>query len=81
MADPGDLQSVRETIEEVDRQILAHLKRRMALVEAVARTKIEAAAPFRDRAREEQVLQRVRHHAVHLGLDAHEIERLYRLIM
>ncbi len=81
MPEPKDLQSVRETIEDVDRQILAHLKHRMALVEAVARTKIEAAAPFRDRAREEQVLQRVRHHAVQLGLDAHEIERLYRLIM
>jgi len=76
-----DLQSVRESIEEVDRQILACLKRRMALVEAIAQTKIDAAAPFRDRAREEQVLQRVRHHAVQLGLDAHEIERLYRSIM
>lgn len=76
-----DLQGIREAIESVDREILAALKRRMDLVEQVARAKIESAAPFRDRQREEQIIGRIRHAAAELGLDAHEIERLYRDIM
>jgi chorismate mutase/prephenate dehydratase len=76
-----DLQAIREAIEGVDREILAALKRRMDLVEQVARAKLESAAPFRDRRREEQVIGRIRHAAAELGLDAHEIERLYRDIM
>src|SRR5438445_8306496 len=81
MPDPRDLQTIREAIEAVDQEILALLKRRMALVEEVAHAKLESASPFRDRRREEQVLQRIRHLAAQMGLDAHEIERLYRQVM
>ncbi|HJX27415.1 MAG TPA: prephenate dehydratase, partial [Thermoanaerobaculia bacterium] len=76
-----DLQSLREAIEDADRDLLASLRRRMDLVEEVVRAKLDAASPFRDPAREEQVLQRVRHLAVEHGLDAHEVERLYRVIL
>ncbi|MGE5177542.1 MAG: prephenate dehydratase [Bacteroidota bacterium] len=79
--DRSDLQSIREAIERVDKEILAALKRRMDLVEEVARAKLESASPFRDRQREEQIIGRIRHAAAELGLDAHEIERLYRDIM
>ena len=75
------MQALREAIEAIDRDLLALLKRRMELVEHIAQAKLEAAFPFRDHQREEQVLQRVRHAAVDLGLDAHAMERLYRLIM
>jgi chorismate mutase/prephenate dehydratase len=78
---PRDLQSLRESIEAVDREILAQIRRRMSLVEEVVGAKLDAAAPFRDPPREELVLQRVRHAAVEHGLDAHEIERLYRVIL
>jgi chorismate mutase/prephenate dehydratase len=81
MAKPRDLQSLREDIEAVDREILAQIRRRMSLVEEVAGAKLESAVPFRDPPREEQVMQRVRHAAVEQGLDPHEIERLYRLIL
>ena len=81
MSEAGDLQSIRERIERVDHELLALLKQRMALVEEIARAKIETAAPFRDAQREEHVLQRVRHLAVELGLDAHGVEHLYRQIM
>jgi chorismate mutase/prephenate dehydratase len=76
-----DLQSLRESLEAVDREILAQIRRRMSLVEEVVGAKLESAVPFRDPPREEQVLQRVRHAAVEQGLDAHEIERLYRVIL
>ena len=75
------MQALREAIEAIDRDLLAQLKRRMELVEDIAKAKLEAAFPFRDQQREDQVLQRVRHAAVELGLDAHAVERLYRLIM
>jgi chorismate mutase / prephenate dehydratase len=80
-AQPRDLQSLREAIEEVDREILAQLRRRMDLVEEVVGAKLDAASPFRDPIREELVLQRVRHAAVEHGLDAHEVERLYRVLL
>lgn len=76
-----DLQALREAIEGIDREILALLRRRMTFAERVAATKVRAAFPFRDEAREEQVLQRVRHAAVEQGLDAHEVERLYRVML
>ncbi|MEM9492444.1 MAG: prephenate dehydratase [Myxococcota bacterium] len=78
---PHDLQTLRELIERLDRQIMGLFKERMNLVEAVAETKIEAASPFRDQMREEQVLGRVRRAAVEMGLDAHQMEEIYRQIM
>jgi chorismate mutase / prephenate dehydratase len=75
------MQALREAIEAIDRELLAQLKRRMEMVEHIAQAKLAAAFPFRDQQREDQVLQRVRHAAVELGLDAHAVERLYRLIM
>lgn len=76
-----DLQGAREEIEGLDREILELLKHRMELVDRVVATKLERAFPLRDPPREERILQRVRHAAVELGLDPHEIERLYRLVM
>jgi chorismate mutase / prephenate dehydratase len=76
-----EIQQLREEIEKIDGQLLALLKRRMSGVEQIAQTKIQSAFPFRDREREEQVFQRVRHKAVELGLDAHGVEKLYRQIM
>jgi chorismate mutase/prephenate dehydratase len=81
MAKPRDLQALREAIEAVDHEILGHIRKRMWLVEEVVGAKLDAAVPFRDPPREEQVLQRVRHAAVEEGLDPHEIERLYRVLL
>src|SRR4051812_41679233 len=76
-----DLQALRKNIEEIDRDILTKLKERMGLAEKVAQVKLDAAVPFRDPPREEQVIARVRQSATQLGLDPHEAERLFRLIM
>src|SRR3954447_23206176 len=76
-----DLQALRESIEEIDHEILDHLRRRMDLVEEVAAAKLQTASPFRDPLREDQVFQRVRHAAVERGLDPHEVERLYRVLL
>jgi chorismate mutase / prephenate dehydratase len=75
------LADLRDRIEAVDRQIIALLAARLAIVEEVAAAKLESASPFRDRAREESLLARLREIAAAAGLDPHQIERLYRVIM
>jgi prephenate dehydratase/chorismate mutase len=79
--DPSDLVSIREAIENLDRSILALLQQRRLLGERAARAKVAAAVPLRDPVREEVVLQRAREAAVAHGLDAHQTERLYRVIL
>ena len=81
MPEPRDLPALREAIEAIDRELLSQLRRRMDLAEEVAAAKLRTAYPFRDEPREDQIIQRVRHAAVERGLDAHEIERLYRVIL
>jgi chorismate mutase/prephenate dehydratase len=81
MTAPRDLPALREAIEAIDRELLSQLRLRMDLAEEVAAAKLRTAYPFRDEPREDQIIQRVRHAAVERGLDAHEIERLYRVIL
>lgn len=76
-----DLVSLRDRIEAVDRQLIALVAERLKIVEDVAAAKLAAASPFRDREREDLLLQRLRGLAIAAGLDAHQIERLYRVIM
>ncbi len=78
---PPDLTALREGIEALDRDLLSLLRRRMAVSESVAQAKIDAASPFRDRPREEQVLTRGRHIAAGVDLDPRSVERLYRVIL
>lgn len=76
-----DLASLRDRIEAVDRNIIALLAERQKIVEGVAEAKLASASPFRDLLREDLLLQRLRGLAVEAGLDAHQIERLYRVVM
>jgi chorismate mutase/prephenate dehydratase len=76
-----DLSLLRDRIDAVDRQIIALIAERLRIVEDVALAKLEAASPFRDRDREERLLVRLREHATAAGVDAHQIERLYRVVM
>ncbi len=80
-AEHPDLQELREAIEALDRRLLRILAERMALVERVARAKLEAAWPFRDQGREDRLLVHLRQVALEQGLDPHEVERLYRVIL
>ncbi len=80
---PGtrDLQELRERLEELDHDLLRLLRRRLDLVEWVVEAKLDAAWPFRDPAREERLLVRLRRLAVQERLDPHAVERLYRVIL
>jgi chorismate mutase/prephenate dehydratase len=76
-----DLSTLRDRIDDVDRKIIALIAERLRIVEEVALAKLDAASPFRDREREERLLLRLREHATDAGIDPHEIERLYRVVM
>lgn len=76
-----DLSSLRDRIEAVDRQIISLLAERLKIVEDVAAAKLSSASPFRDREREELLLQRLRAQATGAGLDPHQVERMYRVVM
>ena len=76
-----DLAALRDRIDAVDRQIIALLVERQAIASEVALAKLAAASPFRDRAREDALLVRLREHAATAGLDPHQVERLYRVVM
>ena len=76
-----DLQGLREALEQIDHRLLRLLGERMDLVEGVAEAKLGSAWPFRDPAREDRLLLRLRQAAVEEGLDPHEVERLYRVIL
>lgn len=76
-----DLAALRDRIEAIDRQIIGLLAERLEIVEQVIAAKLETASPFRDRAREESLITRLRAIASSAGLDPHQIERLYRVVM
>jgi len=80
MAEP-DLAQLRDRIEAVDRKIIALVAERLKIVEDVVAAKLTAASPFRDREREDLLLQRLRKLAIDAGLDPHQVERLYRVVM
>src|SRR6185503_18773670 len=80
MGEP-DLAQLRDRIEAVDRKIIALVAERLKIVEDVVAAKLTAASPFRDREREDLLLQHLRRLAIDAGLDPHQIERLYRVVM
>ena len=77
----AELARIRQAIEALDRSLLALLRERQVLGQQAARAKIAAAVPLRDPVREAAVLHRARETAAELGLDTHQSERLYRLII
>jgi chorismate mutase/prephenate dehydrogenase len=75
------LRPLREQIDELDRQVLELLARRMQVVAQVAGVKRSGRLAVRDFARERQVLDDRRARASALGLAPEPIESIYRQIM
>lgn len=77
--DPADCNSmtdVRAGVDDVDRQVVALLKRRFGYMEAAARIKPDRSA-VRDEWRKADVLAKVDSSATHMGMDRGLIARLY----
>lgn len=77
---PG-LRPLREQIDQLDRQVLELLARRMEVVREVAAVKKSEGVPIRDFARERAILDDRCARAAELGLPEAPIESIYRQIM
>ena len=75
------LEPLREQIDEVDRQVLDLLAKRMQVVAQVAAVKKSEGVQIRDFERERQILDDRRARAEKLGLPTGPIESIYRQIM
>jgi len=75
------LPELRAQLDDIDRQVLELLARRMEIVGAVARYKRATNKQIRDASREEQLLLSRRAAAAKLGLDPEAIESIYRQIL
>lgn len=64
-----DLKEIRPQIDEIDRQLVALLEKRMGLVQAVADYKKENGLAVLDSGREKQVLEKV---ASHIQIKSYE---------
>ncbi len=78
---PDDLERLRARIEACDQRVLDTLRERRDLVDSIAHVKLKGALPFRDATREDQLMSHLRRLASERGLDPHEIERLFRIIV
>jgi chorismate mutase/prephenate dehydrogenase len=75
------LPELRAQLDELDRQVLELLARRMEIVSGVARLKRAENKEIRDSNREQQLLASRRVLAVKLGLDPESVESIYRQIL
>ena len=75
------LAELRAHIDELDRELLRVMARRMSLVADVAAYKRAHGLRIRDPAREHQVLDDRRDYAGHLGLPVGEVESIFRVLL
>ena len=78
---PRPLPEIRAEIDAIDRELLAVVARRMALVEEAAAYKRRHGLRIRDAAREREVLDDRCRRAEALGLPCGEVESIFRLLL
>jgi chorismate mutase len=76
-----EIQKLRKKIDEVDENILRLLGERSEICRSIGLLKKEADMPVVDSFREAQVFGNVRDKASDFGLDANQVEAVYRQIV
>lgn len=76
-----ELTEARANIDQLDRELMELLARRTELAQRAARAKAREGRPVLDPAREESLLAERRAWAAELGLEAEEVEQLFRTIL
>lgn len=72
---------LRKDIDDIDRQILRLLKKRLSIAKQIGAIKRRRGAPIRDVAREEKILLKLRREAQKIGLSAEDTEAIYKEII
>jgi len=76
-----DIQKLRKRIDEVDEQILRFLGERSEICRSIGLLKKENDIPITDAIRENEVYSNIRGKAPDFGLDADQVEEIYRQIV
>ncbi len=76
-----ELKQLRKKIDAVDDKILLLLSKRVQICEAIGSAKKTHGLPVQDKAREQQVYQKVREKANSLALNPIQVEAVYREIV
>jgi len=77
----SEIEALRRKIDEIDRQILGLVKRRLDLVKEIAEIKRKGKLPLTDAAREREIIRRARELARNMGMDQVFAESLMWLII
>jgi chorismate mutase len=77
----AEIDQLRQQIDEIDDQIIASLCIRVKTCKKIGAAKKKQGKPVRDKARENEVYKRIREKSAKLGLDAGEVEAVYREIV
>jgi len=76
-----DLDETRERIDELDRELLELLERRVHLAHRAAAAKAEMGVPVMDTSREAALLHKRKQWAEELGLDPSGVEEIFRALL
>jgi len=76
-----NINQLRKRIDKVDEQILRFLSERVKICELIGSVKKEHGISIKDAYRENEVYAHVRQKAVEFGLDAVQVEAVYRQII
>jgi chorismate mutase len=76
-----DITRLRKRIDEADEEILRSLNKRTEICKAIGSLKKKQKIPIKDIPRENDVYVHIRKKASELGLDAAQVEAVYRQIV
>jgi chorismate mutase len=77
----AEISKQRKKIDEIDDQILLALCERVKICKAIGDTKKKQSMPIRDISRESEVFKRIKEKSVQIGLNAGQVEAIYREIV
>lgn len=75
------LDDLRKQIDEIDWQLLAHIKKRLSIVKKIAMVKKENGLPIEDKKREAEMLDKLIKDGEKLQLTSNFILRLFKVII
>jgi len=77
----AEISKQRKKIDEIDDQILLALCARVKVCKAIGDSKKKQSMSIRDLSRESEVFKRIKEKSVQVGLNAGQVEAIYREIV
>jgi chorismate mutase len=77
----AEISKQRKKIDEIDDQILLALCERVKVCKTIGDAKKKQSMPVRDLSRESEVFKRIKEKSIQIGLNAGQVEAIYREIV